>query len=547
MRKSYEFLVIGSGVAGLLSALKLSQRGSVALVTKRGLVDSATSFAQGGIAAVTSVEDSFEKHIDDTLKAGDDLCDRTVVEMCVREGPERIRELERFGLDFSTRTTMNGTEYDLGREGGHSKRRILHVGDLTGREVEKVLAQRARESENIEIFEHHSAVDLITLRRTLRTDDEDCCLGAYILETGNGKVHTFLAKATILATGGAGKVYLVTSNPDVATGDGIAMAYRAGADVANMEFIQFHPTCLYHPDAKSFLISEAVRGEGAVLRTVGGKLLMQGVHPLKDLAPRDVVARTIDTELKQSGADYVLLDITHKDRSFLEKRFPNIYNACLKYGYDMANEPIPVVPAAHYLCGGIKVDKNGRTNLPGLYAIGETSYTGLHGANRLASNSLLEALVFAHKAAMDAGNRFACVSHPEKLTVPDWDTGWAVDSDESVLVSQNWDEIRRSMWNYVGIVRTARRLARARRRIELINNEIREYYWDFLITSDLIELRNLALVAQLIVESALARQESRGLHYNLDFPEKDDQHYKRPTVLRGWRRPATRKRSEKDG
>ena len=536
MRHQHDFLVIGSGVAGLVFALKASRHGTVAVVTKKEAADTATNAAQGGIAAVTSPEDSFDQHVRDTEVAGDGLCDSSVVRFCVSEGPERIAELVEYGLHFSRRQNGTGVEeYDLGREGGHSKRRILHVGDLTGREVERVLLEQARAEPKIEIFEQSLAVDLISRRRTLRQEGVDRCLGAYVLDAATGEVSTFLSGVTVLATGGAGKVYLVTSNPDVATGDGIAMACRAGADVANMEFFQFHPTCLYHPAAKSFLISEAVRGEEAVLLTLGGRRLMEGVHEDLDLAPRDVVARAIDRELKVSGTEHVLLDISHRSRSFLRQRFPTIHRTCKDLGIDIATQPIPVVPAAHYCCGGVMTDAHGHSTIPRLYAIGETSCTGLHGANRLASNSLLEALVFAHRAAEHAIKEGGRAPSLRSRTIRDWDTGWAVDSDESVMVNHNWDEIRRCMWNYVSIVRTGRRLARARRRIEMIRNEIREYYWDFLITPDLIELRNLALVAQLIVDSAISRQESRGLHYNLDFPDRDDRRWLRPTVLRGWK------------
>ncbi|MEM9067887.1 MAG: L-aspartate oxidase [Myxococcota bacterium] len=524
MRVDCDFLVIGSGVAGLTFALEAAKHGRVTVVTKRSRTDSATNWAQGGIAAVLDPADSFEAHVKDTLGTGGGLSHTDVVEMVVRDGPERIRELMEIGAEFSRR---HG-ELDLTREGGHSARRVVHAGDITGREVQRALLAAVEENEAIEIAEDHMAVDLIEesrfggLRRRV--------VGAYILHEPTGEVHTYLAKATILAAGGAGKVYLYTSNPDVATGDGIAMAYRAGAKLANMEFFQFHPTSLFHPEAKSFLISEVLRGEGGVLRLSNGAPFMEKHHPMKDLAPRDVVARAIDFEMKRTGEDHVFLDMTHLEPGFLRERFPNIHGECMRWGVDMTKQPIPVVPAAHYMCGGVVVDQDGRSSVPGLWAIGEVTCSGLHGANRLASNSLLEGLVYGYRVAKALATED--LRSPE-ITVPDWDVGSAVASDEAVVVSQNWDEIRRFMWNYVGIVRSDKRLRRAARRIALLQEEIREYYWAHLVNRDLLELRNIADVAELIVKCAIARKESRGLHYTLDHPETSEQFQADTTIERG--------------
>jgi L-aspartate oxidase len=529
--KQFDFLVLGSGIAGLSFALKVAARGKVAIITKKNRAESNTNYAQGGIAAVTSKEDSFELHVRDTLEAGAGLCKESVVRAIIEEGPARIQELIELGMHFSERETplANGArELDLGKEGGHSKRRILHAKDITGREIERALLAAVAAQPNIEIFENHFAVNLITSQR-IELPGENRCLGVHVLDKATGTVDTFAAPVTLLATGGCGKVYLYTTNPDIATGDGVAMAYRAGASVANMEFIQFHPTCLYHPKAKSFLISEAVRGEGGVLKTIGGVKFMDQYHPLKSLAPRDIVARAIDSEMKKSGADYVLLDITHKPADFVRERFPNIYNTCLSYGIDITREPIPVVPAAHYQCGGVMTNLDGQTDISGLYAVGEVACTGLHGANRLASNSLLEALVCAHRAAERVLALRPAAPNP---ALPAWQSGGAHNPDEMVVVSHNWDEIRRVMWDYVGIVRTNKRLQRALTRIANLQEEIQQYYWDFIVTSDLLELRNIATVAELIVKSALRRPESRGLNYNLDYPQADPAWSQRDTVLR---------------
>ncbi len=529
--KQFDFLVLGSGIAGLSFALKVAPRGRVAILTKKDRAESNTNYAQGGIAAVTSKEDSFELHVRDSLEAGAGLCKEKVVRTIVEEGPARIAELIELGMHFSEREvplSHGARELDLGREGGHSKRRILHAKDITGREVERALLAAVAAQPNIQVFENHIAIDLITSPK-LGYVGEPRCLGVYALDKATGQVETFAAPATLLATGGCGKVYLYTTNPDIATGDGVAMAYRAGAAVANMEFIQFHPTCLYHPKAKSFLVSEAVRGEGGVLKTINGVEFMDQYHPLKSLAPRDVVARAIDREMKKSGAAYVLLDITHKPARFLIERFPNIYQTCLGYGIDITKEPIPVVPAAHYQCGGVVTNVDGQTEITGLYAVGEVACTGLHGANRLASNSLLEALVIAHRAAQ---HMLAGKPEPIGIQIPNWHSGAAHNPDELVVVSHNWDEIRRAMWDYVGIVRTNKRLQRAQKRIANLQEEIQEYYWDFIVTNDLLELRNIATVAELIIASALQRPESRGLNYNLDYPNPNPDYAQRDTVLR---------------
>jgi len=536
-----DFLIIGSGVAGLMFAIRAADLGSVAVVTKNDVMDSNTRLAQGGIASVFDDLDSFDLHMQDTLASGDGLCDPDVVEMVVKNGPDRIRDLIDLGVKFNLQqngsSAREGLEFDLGREGGHSKKRIVHAEDMTGRELERVLVERVKAHPNIVLFENHIAVDLITQSTRMQrgfvttTHEEQCC-GAYVLDKNTARVKAFSSKITLLATGGSGKVYLYTSNPDIATGDGVAMGYRAGATLANLEFVQFHPTCLYHPEAKNFLISEAVRGDGGILIDQKGRPFMQKYDPLKDLACRDVVARAIDRELKKSGAESVFLDISHKPAAVVKKRFPNIYRQCLLYGYDMTREPIPVVPAAHYMCGGIVTDAVGRTDIKRLYAVGETACTGLHGANRLASNSLIEALVYAHNAAQQAADDLKETAAVNVSPVPVWDEVGLTDSDETIMVSHNWDEIRRLMWNYVGIVRSDKRLARAKRRIEIIQQEIREYYWNFKVESELIELRNIATVAELIISCATHRKESRGLHYNIAYPKRDDTRWRKDTIVR---------------
>ncbi|MFX0152612.1 MAG: L-aspartate oxidase [Candidatus Hodarchaeota archaeon] len=502
-----DVLIIGSGLAGLSLALKVAKFGEVIVLTKTTVLDCATALAQAGIAAVLSNQDSFQVHINDTLKVGDGLCHPEVVKQIVSSGPERVQELASWGVEFS-KTENN--DFDLGLEAGHSKRRIAHAKDITGAEIQRVLSIAVKQDPQITISEQHIAINL-----KIRAGR---CLGAYVLDKQQDIVKNFSARVTVLATGGLGKSFLYTSNPDVSSGDGIAMAYRAGATIKNMEFVQFHPTLLYHPYAKSFLISEALRGEGAVLVDQDGNQFMNRYDSRLELAPRDIVARAIDAELKRTGLDHLFLDISFKDSDFIKKRFPGIYDKCLSLGIDITKEPIPIVPAAHYAIGGVRATISGVTDIPGLLAIGETGCTGLHGANRLASNSLLEATVMGHNAAQ------VCKRIIEKnkpiSSFSLWHSGNAVDSDESVVVSQNWMELRLLMSNYVGIVRSDKRLRRALRRIRMLQDEINRYYWDFKITSDLIELRNLADVAQMIVESAYHRKESRGVHYTVDYPQK---------------------------
>ncbi len=537
MKNQFDYLVIGSGIAGLTFALKAARSGSVAIVTKKDRLETSTNYAQGGIASVFGPDDTFDLHIQDTLNAGVGLCHREIVELVVRTGPERIRDLLGLGVAFNR--GLEPTLFDLGREGGHSRNRILHAQDMTGAAVEKVLMAAAESEPNIEIFEHHLVLDLVIQHHSMKTGSrnlhqQDICRGAYVLDTDAEQIHTFVANAVLLCTGGAGKVYLYTSNPDVATGDGLAIAYRAGAKLANLEFVQFHPTCLYHPTAKNFLISEAVRGEGGRLIDRRGRAFMEKYHPMKDLAFRDVVARAIDTEMKSSGDDCVFLDISHRDVEFLKKRFPNIYQRCLSLGIDIAKDPIPVVPAAHYMCGGIVTNSSAQTTIKNLYAIGECACTGLHGANRLASNSLLEAMVFAQVSAEECAREIRSWRERNLPEVPDCSAKVSDQNsgnNEMVLIAHNWDFIRRLMWNYVGIVRTDKRLALALNHIVQIRMEIKEHMPKIPLNSDLVELQGLALVAELIIRCAVHRKESRGLHFNVDHPGTDDGNWLKDTVV----------------
>jgi len=540
-KKITDVLIVGSGVAGLSLALRLAESVEVAVLAKSALSEGSSLYAQGGIAAVLNqTEDSFTSHMEDTIKAGAGLCHYDTVDFVVRHGPEAIRWLIDEGVSFSQEVDVTAGQaipgkssparkYHLTREGGHSHRRIVHAADATGHAVETTLEHKVRHHPRISLYENHIAIDLITSRK-LGWPGIDRCVGVYVLDKTSNRIHMFSAPFVALATGGACKVYLYTSNPDTSTGDGIAMAWRAGCRVANMEFMQFHPTCLYHPQAKSFLISEAVRGEGGRLLLPNGRAFMQEHDPRAELAPRDIVARAIDYEMKRGGLDYVYLDISHKPADFIMSHFPNIHERCREFGYDITREPIPIVPAAHYTCGGIMTDLHGRTDVNGLYAIGECAFTGLHGANRLASNSLLECLVFAQAAARDIQSKINAIPAGQGAVVP-WDESRVTDADEQVIVSHNWDELRRFMWGYVGIVRTTKRLQRAQHRVALLSDEIREYYRNFKITNDLIELRNLVLVAELIIRSALARTESRGLHFSRDYPSLDTKRAPQDTVL----------------
>jgi L-aspartate oxidase len=524
----HDVLIIGSGASGLSLALRLADHARVAVLSKVALSEGSTLYAQGGVSAVMDAKDSLESHIQDTLKAGAGLCDPEAVRLVVSQGKDCIEWLLARGVPFTEETWEDGSSrLHLTREGGHSHRRVVHAADATGKAIENSLEQHARAHPNIELFENHNVVDLIGGRRLGRSDRR--VYGAYVLDTAQHRVMVMRARVVVLATGGASKVYLYTSNPDVSTGDGMALAWRAGARVANMEFIQFHPTCLYHPHARSFLISEAVRGEGGKLLLPDGSSFMERFDPRAELAPRDIVARAIDHEMKRLGVDCVYLDISHKPADFVLSHFPTIHARCLEFGIDMTREPLPVVPAAHYTCGGVVTDSRARTDIPGLYAVGEVACTGLHGANRMASNSLLECLVYARQASEDILKMLPAM--PESPQLPEWDESQVSDSDEEVVVAHNWDEIRRFMWDYVGIVRTDKRLERAMRRVELLKQEIAEYYGHFRVTSDLLELRNLAIVAELIIRCAQLRKESRGLHFTLDYPRPDDSQPPRDTVL----------------
>lgn len=504
-----DYLVIGSGIAGLSFALKACKIGTVSLITKKKLFDSATGKAQGGIACVIDKNDTFDEHIQDTIVAGDGLCNKKIVDITVKSAPDRIKELINMGMKFA-KQEYNSFEFELGLEGGHSKRRILHAGDITGEEIEKVLVENIRKAKNVNIYEDNMAIDLII-------DENKKCCGAYVYDVNKSIVETFLAKVIVLACGGIGKVFLYTSNPDIATGDGIAMAYRAGADISNMEFIQFHPTCLYHPAAKSFLISEAVRGEGAILKNQKGEPFMQKYHKLKDLAPRDIVSRAIDTELKKSGDKFVYLDIRHRGKEFIVKRFPNIYKKCLSYSIDMAKDMVPVVPAAHYCCGGIKVDEYGQTSITNLFAIGENACNGLHGANRLASNSLLEGLVFAQFVYQKSKEMLPNIKINENIkNFINKSTG----NGDSTIMLHNWEEVRRLMSNYVGIVRTDERLLMAQKRLNIIKEEVKKHFRDFKVSMELLEIKNIVDVAEIIIKSAKTRKESRGAHYTASYPIK---------------------------
>ena len=528
-QSSYDVLIIGSGASGLSLALSLAEKAKVAIVSKAAISESATLYAQGGVSAVMDQTDSVESHIQDTLNAGAGLCHEDVVAHIVKRGRERVEWLIDQGVPFTTHETADGNvEFHLTKEGGHSNRRVVHAADATGRAIETTLVSQAQKRDDIAVFEHHMAIDLITHAKLGLTPDR--CVGAYLLDLNSGQVKTVKAKVCILATGGAGKVYLYTSNPDVATGDGIAMAWRAGCAVANLEFVQFHPTCLYHPQAKSFLVTEALRGQGAKLSLIDGEPFMPRYDQREELAPRDIVARAIDHEMKKSGADHVFLDISHQPPDFVREHFPTVYEACMNFGIDITSSPIPVVPAAHYLCGGVITDVAGRTSLDSLYAVGETACTGLHGANRMASNSLLECLVIADTAAETILREID--SFPEPPELPDWDESQVTNADEEIVVAHNWDELRRFMWDYVGIVRTTKRLQRARSRVDLLHAEIKEYYGNFKVTGDLIELRNLVQVAELIIRSALKRRESRGLHFTTDYPDLDSDNHLRDTILR---------------
>jgi len=538
---SYDVLIIGSGASGLSLALSLPESFSIAILSKDTLTEGSTVYAQGGISAVADKNDSIDSHIEDTLNAGAGLCSKDVVRKVITQGPDALRWLLDAGVPFTKDENIDSDDIDglhLTREGGHSNRRVAHAADASGYAIETTLLEKVKQRENISLFEFHIAVDLITSRKLKLLQRNNLNLGAYVLNRKTKKISIFRAKFTILATGGASKVYLYTSNPDGASGDGIAMAWRAGCRISNMEFMQFHPTCLYHPHAKSYLITEAVRGEGGRLLLPDGTRFMEKYDPRAELAPRDIVARTIDHEMKRLGIDSVFIDISHRSKKFITEHFPNVYATCEKFGYDMSKEPVPVVPAAHYTCGGIVVDDKGQTDIDNLYAIGECSFTGLHGANRMASNSLLECIVYGQFCAEDIIDKVN--NNTTDFDIPEWDESRVTDSDERVVINHNWDEVRRFMWDYVGIVRTTKRLERARTRIEMLLQEIDEYYTNFRITSDLLELRNLAEVARLIIRSAQRREESRGLHYTLDYPEKNPNLEQVNTILDPIRRPSNK-------
>ena len=536
----HDVLIIGGGAAGLSLALRIADQCSVAIITKGPNKDGSTYYAQGGMSAVLSNEDSFQSHIEDTLNVGGSLSDKETIKYTVEHGPENIRWMQELGVPFSSEIFKSGKrELHLTREGGHTHRRVVHAADATGKAISDTLENHARHHDNISFYEHHIAVDLITTEKLGDADSKNTCIGAYVLNNKSDRVETFQARFVVLATGGASKVYLYTSNPDGSTGDGIAMAWRAGCSISNMEFNQFHPTCLYHPEAKSFLISEAVRGEGGKLLLPNGKQFMHKFDERGELAPRDIVARAIDHQMKRLGVPCLYLDISHRSPAFIASHFPTIHKRCLQFGIDITKEPIPVVPAAHYTCGGVNTDLNGLTDIDNLYAIGETAHTGLHGSNRMASNSLLECLVFAQSTAKDITSRAGQPYQPQQIS--NWDESRVTDSDEEVVISHNWEELRRFMWDYVGIVRTNKRLERAMHRVNLLQQEIAEYYSHFRISSDLIELRNLTLVAELIIRSAMSRKESRGLHFSLDYPVADESSIAKDTVLKLQNKAATQK------
>jgi L-aspartate oxidase len=531
MNYDCDILVIGSGIGGLYFALMAAQYGKVAVITKKKRWEAATNLAQGGIASVVSKSDSFKHHIDDTLKAGDGLCDRKIVEKAVKVGPDCIAELDRMGVEFSRPEGKD--DFDLGSEGGHSRKRVVHAADFTGRAIEQALVHATRNHQNIELFEHHYAIDLITqhhLKGNTSSTEKPVCFGAYVLDIEKRMVETFRAKFTMLATGGGGRIYHHTTNPDIATADGIAMAFLAGARIGNLEFVQFHPTALYHSEEPSFLISEAVRGEGGRLILKSGEGFMKRYHEKAELAPRDIVARAIDSELKRTGDQCVYLDVTHLGKSFLERRFPTIYWKCESLEIDISKEPIPVVPSAHYFCGGVVADEYGRTDIQNLYVCGEVAMTGMHGANRLASNSLLEAVAFARFSSESLGEVYDSVSHP--ADIPPWDESGVFDTDEWVVISHDKNTLTRLMWDYVGIVRSDNRLRKAAVRCQIMSKDIIDFYRKNPVRSDVIELRNMAIAAKLLIHSARSRKESRGLHYNIDYPKKDDKNWNHNTIVK---------------